>query len=103
MPAELPTDALSDAEASIAFATQVRKYHARRTDKRSVQRAADISVALARLHAAMKPLRSEIGRFPYGPSTEIAEENRQRIRDASAEIQKERRKLWKMQDKTKET
>ena len=103
MPSNLPEKQIEDAEAAVAFARQVRGFHARRTDRRSIQRAADITVALARLRDAMKPLRSEIGRFPYGPDTAVAEENRERIRSASEEIQRERRKLWKMQDKPKET
>jgi hypothetical protein len=45
----------------------------------------------------MGPLRSEIGRFAYGPQTTLAERNRQAIRDASDKLQRERRKLWKMQ------
>jgi hypothetical protein len=97
MPSVLPQQAVDDADAAIAFAAQVRKFHRRRTDKRqSQQRAADIESALERLKAAMGPLRSEIGRFPYGAQTNEAERNRQTIRDASAAIQRERRKLWKM-------
>lgn len=103
MPATLPENEIKNAEGAIEYARHVRKFHARRTERRSHQRGTDIALALDRLRDAMRPLRAEIGRFPYGPSTEIAEQNRQRIRDASAEIQKERRKLWKMQDKTKET
>ena len=48
------------------------------------------------LKRAMRPLRSEIGRFPYGPQTDEAEANREEIREASTAIQRERRKLWKM-------
>ena len=50
----------------------------------------------------MKPLRSEIGRFPYGPQTDEAEANRERIRQASDALQRERRKLWKMRRAHKE-
>lgn len=97
MPSVLPQQAIDDADAAVAFAAQVRKFHRRRTDKRqSSQRAADIESALSRLRDAMEPLRSEIGRFPYGAQTDVAERNRETIREASAAIQRERRKLWKM-------
>lgn len=97
MPSVLPQAAIDDAEAAVQFAIQVRKYHRRRTDKKaSKQRHADIESALARLKAAMAPLRSEIGRFTYGPQTDAAEGNREAIRQASAAIQSQRRQLWKM-------
>lgn len=96
MPSELPRDALDRASAAVTFAQQVRKFHRRRTARKSERRSADIEAALARLRDAMVPLRSEIGRFPYGPQTPTAEANRERIRDASAALQRERRKLWKM-------
>ena len=99
MPNQLPNEAMKAAEAAIVFAQQVRKHHRRRTEKKSEQRARDIETALERLQVAMKPLRSEIGRFPYGPQSDLAERNRQRIRDASQALQSERRKLWKMQRK----
>lgn len=96
MPSELPEKAIADAEAAVAYAQQVRSFHRRRTHRTHSQRQDDIERALARLKEAMRPLRSEIGRFPYGPQTSIAEENRQRIRDASEAIQRERRKIWKL-------
>jgi len=96
MPAVLPRNAIDDADAAVIFARQVRKIHRRRTNKDSEQRAHDIDLALMRLREAMAPLRSEIGRFSYGPQTEIARANRASIRQASAEIQRERRKLFKM-------
>lgn len=98
MPAELPKDALDNAEAAVAFAQQVRKFHRRRTAKTADQRQRDLDIAIQRLKDAMAPLRSEIGRFPYGPQSSIAEENRERIREASAALQRERRKLWKMRE-----
>jgi hypothetical protein len=94
----MPDNVIENADAAVAYAQQVRQFHARRTSRKSAQRTADINVALARLKEAMAPLKREIGRFPYGPQTSIAEANRQRIRDASCAIQTERRKLWKMQD-----
>lgn len=96
MPNELPKDAINAASAAVEFAQTVRRHHRRRTGRTSVQRAQDIKLALTRLREAMEPLRSEIGRFPYGPQTDAAEANRQRIREASTAIQRERRKLWKM-------
>jgi hypothetical protein len=96
MPANLPAGAIETAEAAVVFAQQVRAVHRRRTDKSSKQRADDIEMALTRLRDAMGPLRTEIGRFPYGPQTDAAERNRQKIRNASEAIQKERRKLFKM-------
>jgi hypothetical protein len=101
MPHVLPQDAIDGAEAAVAFAAQVRAYHRRRTDPRSEQRATDIARARERLQEAMKPLKSEIGRFTYGPQTAPAEANRQAILKASDAIQRERRKLWKMQQTAK--
>jgi hypothetical protein len=83
-------------EAAIEYAQQVRKLHRRRSQKNSKQRLDDILMALERLKEAMVPIRSEIGRFPYGPQTDAAEARRQQIKDCSASIQSERRKLWKM-------
>lgn len=96
MPAELPTQDIENAEAAIQFARLVRKTHARRTQKNSPRRAADIEIARARLKEAMTPLRSEIGRFARGPQTVVAEEHRALIRATSRAIQSERRKLTKM-------
>lgn len=96
MPETRPDKLLEDAEAAVSYAQTVRSFHRRRTEKASPQRKTDIEVALSRLKRAMKPLKSEIGKFPYGPQTDTAETNRQAIRDASDAIQRERRKLWKM-------
>lgn len=98
MPEKLPEKIIDQADAAVAYAQQVRRYHRRRSAKKTRQRKQDIKLALERLKTAMKPLRSEIGRFPYGPTTATAEANRERIKEASAAIQKERRKLWKMRD-----
>lgn len=88
---------IKDAVAAVANAQRVRAFHRRRTQTDSQQRQDDIGIALARLKEAMTPLRSEIGRFPYGAQTDEAEVARDRIREASHNIQVERRKLWKMQ------
>lgn len=98
MPEILPPNILESADRAVANARAVREYHRRRTEKQSIQRKTDIQVALSRLREAMKPLKSAIGKFPYGPVTVTAEENRQAIRDRSHAIQSERRKLWKMLD-----
>ncbi len=97
MPAVLPKRDIEAADAAVVFAQAVRQTHRRRSNKTSAQRKADIALALERLKEAMAPLRSAIGRFPYGPSTSAAEENRRAIREASNAIQRERRKLFKMQ------
>lgn len=96
MPAVLPKEAIENAYAAVEHARAVRRYHRRRTHRASNQRALDIQVALDVLKSAMAPLRSEIGRFPYGPQTDEAETHRDVIRAASQAIQRERRKLFKM-------
>lgn len=100
MPNKLDDATIKEADAAVRFAQQVRSRHRRRTSRGSGQREEDIALALERLRDAMKPLRSEIGRFTYGPVNDIAEANRQRIRESSAAIQRERRKLWKMKGRT---
>lgn len=96
---QLPDDALENAAAAVAFAQLVRKRHAQKTTPGTRQRNADIRTATKRLHEAMAPLKSEIGRFPYGAVNATAEAKRTEIREASLAIQKERRKLWKMMPK----
>lgn len=96
MPAILPEQAVNEARLAVQNAQEVRTYHRKRTLRGDSQRQLDLSLAYKRVHTAMKPLRSHIGKFPYGPQTEIAANNRQIIREASAALQKERRKLWKM-------
>jgi hypothetical protein len=98
MPEKVPDNILESADRAIANAQRVREFHRRRTEKRSPQRKTDIVVARSRLKEAMKPLKSAIGKFPYGPQTTTAEANREAIRQRSAAIQTERRKLWKMLD-----
>lgn len=103
MPETLPKDKLQAAKAAIENARKVREFHARRTPKDSPQRAADIELALTRLKEAMKPLRAEIGRFPYGAQTDKAEANREVIRQASEAIQAQRRRLWKLKQRRRTT
>ena len=97
MPESLPRPELTAAKQAIEHAQRVRAAHRRRSSRGTPQRERDITLALERIAKAMTPLRSMIGRFPYGPQTDEAEFNRQRIRDASQALQRERRKLWKMQ------
>lgn len=99
MPAEDLKNALEGAEAAVSFAQQVRRYHRRRTHRTAQQRTTDVELAITRLREAMAPLRSEIGRFPYGAQTDAAEREREKVRNASEAIQRERRKLWKMRTK----
>lgn len=91
MPIE-PTasELISEATKATKYAQSVRAHHARRTRPGSMQRKVDIDLALERLAAAMKPIRRRIARLPY--LTEDGDE----IREASLDIQRERRKLWKM-------
>lgn len=96
MPEELPDQDLELAEEAVLYAQSVRRLHRRRTDRNSSQRKADIEMALSGLRKAMRPLRTHIGRFPYGPATVTAEKNREAIYEASRRVQSERRKLWKM-------
>jgi hypothetical protein len=96
MPAIRPEEELDAAQAALDHARQVRKFHRRRTARGSRQREVDIIVALDQLRQAMSPLRSMIGKFPYGPQTDVAEANREEIREMSEALQAERRKLWKM-------
>jgi hypothetical protein len=86
--------ALREAWAAVSHAREVRKRHARQTDRGTAQREADLRIARQGIDAAMRPLRSEIGRTPYA---HIPREDE--IREASKALQAERRKLWKMQDR----
>ena len=97
MPETRPISELTAAKQAVEHARKVRAVHRRRSNRGAPQREQDISLALERIQRAMQPLRSMIGRFPYGPQTDEAEANRQLVRDASQELQRERRKLWKMQ------
>jgi hypothetical protein len=90
-------DQIAAAWAAVTSAQRVRAHHRRRTDKRSKQRAQDIEVATNRLRDAMVPLRSYLGRFPYGPQTSVTRAEYDEVSKASQAIQAERRKLWKMQ------
>lgn len=89
-------DALREAHLAVKNAQEVRALHRKRTEPGDAQRQNDLKMAFQRVKLAMRPLRSEIGKFPHKPQTAQAEKNRERIREASEALQKERRKLWKM-------
>jgi aminoglycoside phosphotransferase family enzyme len=98
--AQHPIDAdLKVAFAAVRHARDVRKYHARRTKKGSVQREIDLEEALQRLRESMKPLRSYLGQVPYKEESHTLQNVTENVYKASAAIQSERRKLWKMQNR----
>lgn len=88
--------ALAEALLAVQHAQEVRVFHRKRTERGDAQRSADLTMAYRRVKAAMEPLRSESGRFCHQPRTPSNLERQNRIRAASAALQKERRKLWKM-------
>lgn len=101
MPEALSDDDIQTALAAVQFAVRVREYHARRTDKRSPQRAIDIDQALTKLKDAMRPIRSERARLAFKPATSQNEDYRLKLEACSESIQRERRKLWKLRDQGK--
>lgn len=101
MPNQLDLQAMREAQDAVLFAQAVRQRHRRRTARGTAQREQDIQVALARLREAMRPLRSEIGRFSRVHASPAAEIVREDVRAASEAIQRERRKLFKMKARTK--
>jgi len=84
--------AIREAWAAVSHAREVRQRHARRTDRGTAQREADLKIARSGIDEAMKPLRSEIGAAAY---RDVPRE--EEIREASQALQAERRKIWKMQ------
>jgi type VI protein secretion system component VasF len=103
MPATLPEKEMDRADRAVKNAQRVREYHRRRTPRDAKQRVHDVDMALKRIREAMGPLRSIRGRFPYGPQTTAAEENRRQIVAVMEQLKKERMKLWKMKPKNKPT
>lgn len=87
---------LEAAHRAVAYATEVREFHARTSQKGSKQREDDLAIAQERLAEAMKPLRRFLGRAPYGVQTRAHEITTDLVRDASAALQGARRRLWKM-------
>jgi type VI protein secretion system component VasF len=103
MPHKLPEKELDRAERAIQNAVRVREFHRRRSERTSKQRVHDVETALKRIREAMTPLRSIRGRFPYGPQTTAAEENREQIIAVMEQLKRERMKLWKMLPKKPDT
>jgi hypothetical protein len=89
--------ALKEAYAAVRHAQDVRTFHGRRTKKGSGQRETDLAEARDKLKRVMKPLRSFLGQAPYKTQSQAHQDLTDRIKEASAAIQKERRSLWKMQ------
>ncbi len=88
---------LNEARLAMTNAQEARAYHRKRTSRGDRQRRHDLTLALSRVKAAMRPIRSAIGKFPHESlQTPVATQRRSAIREASEELQKERRKLWKM-------
>jgi hypothetical protein len=85
-------DMLDEARRASENARAVRDFHAKRNKRGSRQRETDIRLALERLRDAMRPIRRAIARLPYSTAVIDAEA----LRSASQDLQKERRKLWKM-------
>ena len=92
---------LADAVAAADYARDVRTAHRRRTDRSSPQRQADIRIALARLKKAMKPLRRLLAQYTYKRRrlSHTEQEKLALIASTSQDLQRERRKLWKMQQR----
>lgn len=87
------------ADGAVSNAQDVRAFHRKRTHKGHQQRETDIKHALQRIQTAMKPIRSELGRVRYrGQSSERLAEALL-LKAASARLQTERRKLWKLRGK----
>lgn len=93
---EVTEDDLTFAQAAVENAQGVRKHHRRRTSKGDPRREADIKLATERIRSAMKPLRSYLCGYMYGPQTVTRAERRARVEALSKELQAERRRLWKM-------
>lgn len=90
---------LTEANAAVSHAQSTRRLHARRTKKGTQQRETDLKIAVERVREAMKPLRRAIARLPYD---DTPAEHAARMRSASARLQRERRKLWKLAQPPKE-
>lgn len=94
---------LTEADLAVQAAQEVRAFHRKRSARDDQQRQDDLTLALDRVKMAMKPLRSEIGRFPKQPPSATILARQSRIREASLALQRERRKLWKMLNRPERT
>ena len=86
------------ADSAVQVAKDVRKYHAKRTKVGSATRNQDIMRAVGQVQAAMRPIRSALGRAPYDDITPDSEKRLEELREASRRLQVERRKLWKLRN-----
>ena len=93
---------IEKAEAAISYAQSVRRLHRRRTPRGSQQRETDLQLAMGRLRDAMRPVRTELGRLPFLPSSESTEQRQESLQEISKALQCERRKLWKMRERAKD-
>lgn len=94
---------LNSADAAVRHAVATREAHAKKTSRGSTMRQRDLEIAQDRLKRAMAPVRSELSRLARkkdGNPT-LAAAQRDPLKAASLAIQRERRKLWKMQPKRK--
>lgn len=96
--------ALHTARLAASHARDVRAAYRKRVDRDDRQRQVDIQNALNRLKRAMEPIRSELARIPYklrenelAKAQEVLRRERAILLTASDGLQRERRKLWKMQ------
>ena len=87
---------IKEANLAAEHARQVREVHRRATRRGNKQREQDIDLALTRLKKAMAPIRSIIARLPYLDGSNLSYIQEARLQEASALLQSERRKLWKM-------
>lgn len=87
---------LEEARKAADYARRTREYHKWRTSTDSRQRRTDATLAVTRIRNAMAPLRSYLGAAPYGPQTAAASEFTARVKKLSLNLQRERRKLWKL-------
>lgn len=94
---------LSGAEVAVRSAQEVRSFHRKRTSPGDRTREIDIRAATDAIRRAMAPIRSNLGRAAYEPSTAIIEAQLEQLREASQALQAERRKLWKLRGKRDST
>lgn len=99
MPIDLTEHDLAAAEAAAENAARVRKLHRRETPKGDPRREADLKLAQERIQLAMRPLRSFMCGYAYGPQSETRANTRERVEAISLQLQAERRKLWKMRNR----
>ena len=84
---------IEEAAAAVKSASERRAHLRRRTKKGDGFRRASLESEVAKLEAAMVPIRSAIGRLAYRPVPEKVETQ---LRQTSKQLQAERQKLLKM-------